>query len=158
MGGGRGVGGNSAHPPCPSAVQLSSCALLLSALLFVATGCTGLREWAHKGFKVGPNYCPPDAPLAPAWVEVGNGMIVPAPPEDYGWWHVFRDPTLDGLIETAYRQNLDLAAAVTRIMEARSRRSIAIGNLFPQSQSALATYAHGQISRNLGLPIQPSLN
>src|SRR5262252_3240302 len=98
MEGGRGVGGNGAHPPRALSTRLLACAVL-SVLLFVAPGCTGLREWAHKGFKVGPNYCPPDAPLAPAWMEVGNGMLVGAPPEDYGWWHVFRDPTLDGLIE-----------------------------------------------------------
>src|SRR5262245_12948369 len=98
MEGGRGDSG--AHASRTPSVRPFACALLI-ALLFVAPGCTGLREWAHKGFKVGPNYCPPDAPLAPAWVEMGNGMTVPAPPEDYGWWHVFRDPTLDGLIETA---------------------------------------------------------
>jgi NodT family efflux transporter outer membrane factor (OMF) lipoprotein len=131
---------------------------LLTSIWLIAPGCSGLRHWLHNGFKVGPNYCPPQAPLAADWVEQADSIVVAAPPEDYGWWTVFHDPVLDSLIETAYRQNLDLAAAVTRIMEARARRSIAIGNLFPQSQTALATYAHGQISRNLGLPFPGALN
>src|SRR4029079_13543989 len=102
---GRGIGAGGAQAPRAWRMRLCPGGLLIF-LLLIAPGCTGLREWAHKGFKVGPNYCTPPAPLAPEWVEANNGTTVPAPPEDYGWWHVFRDPALDGLIETAYRQNL----------------------------------------------------
>jgi NodT family efflux transporter outer membrane factor (OMF) lipoprotein len=131
-------------------------ALLL--LLLIAPGCGGLRSWLHNGFKVGPNYCPPDAPVAEEWSLEDQAILAGAGVQDYAWWGVFDDAALNGLIETAYRQNLDLAAAVTRIMEARARRGIAVGNLFPQSQTALATYAHGQISRNLGLPVPATVN
>src|SRR5690606_10034410 len=61
-------------------------------------------------------------------------------------------------IETAYRQNLDLRVAGTRILEARGQRNIAVGNLFPQSQSAMGAYAHGQITENLNVPVPSSFN
>ncbi|MBW8883621.1 MAG: efflux transporter outer membrane subunit [Planctomycetia bacterium] len=158
MEGGQGVNAGGAHAPRLLLRRLLA-ACLVSYLLLAAPGCSGLSHWLHNGFKVGPNYCPPSAPLAEEWIQQQDEKaVVAAPPEDFAWWGVFNDPALNGLIETAYRQNLDLAAAVTRIMEARARRSIAIGNLFPQSQSALAAYAHGQISRNLGLPFPGSLN
>ena len=46
-----------------------------------------------------------------------------------------------------------MRTAVARIVEARGRRGIAIGNLFPQSQALQANYAHGEISHNLGGPL-----
>jgi NodT family efflux transporter outer membrane factor (OMF) lipoprotein len=132
-------------------------AVLLLLVLVVNGGC-GLSHWAHNHFKVGPNHSQPPAPIAEAWVEQDENHVIPAPAEDFAWWSVFNDPVLCQLIEQAYAQNLDLAAAVTRIMEARARRGIAIGNLFPQSQTAQASYVHGQISRNLGLPVPASFN
>ncbi len=55
-------------------------------------------------------------------------------------------------------QNLDLRAAGTRILEARAQRGIAIGNLFPQQQTANASYFHGQITKNLNIPIPSKLS
>ena len=37
------------------------------------------------------------------------------------WWAVFRDPVLDGLVDEARRQNLDLQSAALRIEEARAQ-------------------------------------
>ena len=77
---------------------------------------------------------------------------------DQAWWEVFNDPILSSLIETAHQQNLSLKAATARILEARARRSIAAGNLFPQSQQAIGNYAHAQITQNLGLPVPTNVN
>ena len=44
-----------------------------------------------------------------------------APYDGAGWWSVFRDPVLDGLVDEARRQNLDLQAAALRIEEARAQ-------------------------------------
>jgi NodT family efflux transporter outer membrane factor (OMF) lipoprotein len=135
-------------------------ALWLIVLACLATtGCaTGLREWAHNRFKVGPNYQRPPAPVSPAYIDADNHKIACDPVQDCMWWTVFDDPTLNGLIETAYRQNLDLRVAGTRILEARGQRNIAVGNLFPQSQSAMGAYAHGQITENLNVPVPNSFN
>jgi len=112
----------------------------------------------HNGFKVGPNYCPPTAPTADQWVDEGHPAVNSAA-TDYAWWTVFKDPTLNTLIDTAYAQNLDLRAATARIIEARARRRIAVGNLFPQSQQAILAYAHGQTpGRTSGLPFGSAIN
>lgn len=126
-------------------------ALVLVGVLTLC-GCTGLRQWWHNGLKVGPNYARPPAASSPGWIDGADPRVISAPALDCSWWTVFNDPTLNGLVETARGQNLDLRAAGTRILEARAQRNIAIGNLFPQSQAAGASYVHGQISRNLNIP------
>jgi len=132
---------------------------LLLACVLATSGCTTrLSDWVHNGFKVGPNYRRPPAPVAPVYSVSGEQGLVVAPVQDFAWWTVFNDGTLNSLIESAYRQNLDLRVAGTRILEARAQRNIAIGNLFPQSQSAMGTYAHGQITENLQMPVPPNFN
>ncbi len=121
------------------------------ALMSLAGGCTSLCQWWHNGFKVGPNYARPPAAVAPAWIDSADPKINCAPACDYAWWTVFHDATLNALVESAYRQNLDLQAAGTRILDAQAQRGVAVGNLFPQSQSAIAAYAHAQLSKNLNL-------
>src|SRR5262249_23068365 len=68
------------------------------------------------------------------------------------WWRVFRDPALDALIETAYRQNISLREAGTRILAARAQRGIAVGEVFPQRQQAFADYQHVGLSQNVANP------
>jgi NodT family efflux transporter outer membrane factor (OMF) lipoprotein len=65
---------------------------------------------------------------------------------------VFRDPILNGLIQTAYEQNLSLREAGWRVMQARARRAITAGNLFPQTQQGFGQYEHIQESKNVALP------
>jgi NodT family efflux transporter outer membrane factor (OMF) lipoprotein len=130
--------------------------LLIGFAILAAGGCTSLRDWWRNGFKVGPNYAEPPAPIAANWIDSGTDPhIQNSPPNDCAWWTVFRDRVLDDLIDNAYRQNLDLRAAGTRILEARAQRNVAIGNLFPQSQQAIAAYGHGQVSTNMAFPIAP---
>jgi NodT family efflux transporter outer membrane factor (OMF) lipoprotein len=130
-------------------------ALLVGALL--ASGCTtSPSQWWHNGLKVGPQYARPSAAVADQWVDSADARVKSEPAQDCAWWTVFNDATLNGLIESAYRQNLDLRAAGTRILESRAQRNMAIGNLFPQSQTALADFAHAQLSKNLGLPLPSS--
>ena len=131
----------------------------IACFMVVAAGCTSLGQWWHNGFKVGPNYARPGAPVECAWVDSADPRIKAGLADDCPWWTAFNDPTLNNLVQTAYRQNLDLRAAGTRILEARAQRNISVGNLFPQSQSALGAYAHAQISKNLGgLPFPSILN
>ncbi len=132
-------------------------ALLLTGALFLS-GCTSMRQWYHNGFKVGPNYAQPPAPVATGWIEDADSHVDSNRAMTCDWWALFDDPALNGLIETAYRQNLDLRTAGTRILEARAQRNIAAGNLFPQSQRALGGYAHGHLSKNLTLPLPTTLN
>ncbi len=128
---------------------------LLAAM--IAGGCTtGPLEWFHNGFKVGPQYAEPPASVASQWIDANDQRVQCTPANDCNWWSVFADPTLDELITLAHRQNLDLQAAGTRILAARAQRGIAVGNLFPQQQSALGAYVHGQIPANSPtIPLPP---
>lgn len=127
---------------------------LLTALLF-ASGCTSFQEWVHNGFKVGPNFQTPSAAVADQWIDAGDRHIVQKPLEKDAWWDVFADATLEKLIDTAYRQNLDLKTAATRVLEAQAHRNISAGNLFPQTQNAIGNYAHAQLSKNLSIFSNP---
>jgi NodT family efflux transporter outer membrane factor (OMF) lipoprotein len=134
-------------------VSVVATGILLAAVL-LAAGCTTLEEWVHNGFKVGPNFHRPPAPVANKWIDSGDPHLLPGP-LDEAWWHAFKDPALDTLIAEAYEQNLDLKQAVTRVLQARAQRNIAAGNLFPQSQNALGSYTHAQISQNIFPPPNP---
>jgi hypothetical protein len=36
--------------------------------------------------QVGPDYAPPEAPLAPAWQASDDERVETSPPEDAAWW------------------------------------------------------------------------
>ena len=136
------------HPPGGRSV------LALGLLALLAGGCTPLSEWVHNGFKVGPNFQPPPAPVAADWIDA-NAHLALKPAEDGAWWNAFNDGTLNSLIETAYRQNLDLKTAATRVLQAQAQRNISAGNLFPQTQTASGDYLHAQIGKNLAVFSSP---
>lgn len=121
--------------------------LLVAALIVAQSGCTtGVREWVGNGFKVGPDYCKPPAPVADDWIKSDDELVENRHIVD--WWTVFDDPKLNQLIESAYRQNLSLRAAGTRVLQARAQQAIAVGGFFPQSQQAFADYSRTNLSRN----------
>jgi NodT family efflux transporter outer membrane factor (OMF) lipoprotein len=99
-------------------------ALLLSA----AIGCA-----------VGPDYKKPEVRLNARWRGDGDARLSAQSPVDVAWWHIFQDPALDRLVELAYRQNLPLQIAGLRILEARARLGIAIGQQYPSNPGAIAS-------------------
>jgi outer membrane protein TolC len=118
----------------------------------LGSGCS-LRQWVDNGFKVGPNYCKPPAPVASEWIDYLDPRVKSEQPDLAEWWRVFKDPALDALIETAYGQNLSLRVAGSRILAARAERGIAVGQIFPQSQQAFADYQHIGLSHNVANPL-----
>ncbi len=121
---------------------------ILVVLLAFAAGCTSWRDYVHNGFKVGPNFCSPAAPVADSWIDAENPNVSTEPPREADWWRTFNDPVLDSLVCTAYRQNLTLRIAGLRILEARAQRAIAAGELFPQTQQLNGAYTRTQGSAN----------
>ena len=111
-----------------------------AALVISAGGCTSFHDYIHNGFKVGPNYCPPQAPVAEHWIDQSDIRVEPDPESLSRWWTVFNDPKLNELIACAYRQNLTLKEAGFRILQARATRAIVVGDIFPQSQTASGSY------------------
>jgi NodT family efflux transporter outer membrane factor (OMF) lipoprotein len=127
--------------------------LLAAALLapLGATGCkTNCREYIANGFKVGPNYCKPQAEVAERWIDYQDPRVISQPQNDWAWWRVFNDPALDQLVQIASRQNLTLREAGFRVMEARALRNYTTGNLFPQNQTAFGGYSRNLLSREVG--------
>src|SRR6476620_1610447 len=97
----------------------------------------------QAGCKVGPNYKTPPTAIAPAqnWIDYRDPRVDEAQHDLSHWWGVFNDPVLSGLIGQAYQKNLSLRAAGERIVEARARQGIAVGNLFPQQQNVAGAYS-----------------
>jgi NodT family efflux transporter outer membrane factor (OMF) lipoprotein len=116
-------------------------------LSLLASGCTPWREYVRNGFKVGPNYVRPPAPVAPKWIDSGDARVHEDPQDVVRWWKLFNDPVLDELICTAYRQNLTLRQAGARVLQARYQLAIDVGNLFPQQQQAVGSYERLAISK-----------
>ena len=128
--------------------------LIASVFAISCSGCTSIGDYIHNGFKVGPNYQKPPAPVASEWIDSKAKGVNVATEDLRGWWKAFKDPVLDGLIEQAYEQNLTLRSAGTRILAARAQRNIAVGNLFPQTQQAFADHNRNQLSATTANPAQ----
>ena len=123
------------------------------ALLFVVvvtsqSGCAYLGNWKRNGFKVGPEYCKPAAPVADEWIDGYDDRVREDLPNYADWWTVFDDSTMSLMIDDMYQQNLPLRVAGLRVLEARQLRAIAVGSIFPQSQTAFGDYTRSQVSRN----------
>jgi NodT family efflux transporter outer membrane factor (OMF) lipoprotein len=100
----------------PRLLLLAACALGLSAC------------------KVGPDFQRPAAPVADHWIGEPPGTAA-EPADTASWWRLFDDPTLNGLIDTAFHNNLSLQVAAARILQAQAQLNVAIGELFPQQQA-----------------------
>jgi NodT family efflux transporter outer membrane factor (OMF) lipoprotein len=138
-----------ARLPRPTLTALAVAAVVVLAL----SGCTGPREYVRNGFKVGPNYCRPPAPVARQWIDAADVSHVRQESEDLSrWWAVLNDPVLNRLMTYAYRQNLTLREAGFRVLQARAQRGIAVGGLFPQQQDMFGSY------RRIGSSLNPPTN
>jgi len=113
-----------------------------------------LDNWRRNGFKVGPNYARPAAPVADDWIDFNDPRVISDRQgvDNATWWNTFNDPVLNQLVQSSYQQNLPLRAAGLRVLEAQSQRAVAAGLLFPQLQQAFGQYQRIQLSRN-GNPV-----
>jgi len=111
---------------------------VLTALLLLTlagtVGCGQFQGWLHNGFKVGPDYCKPAAPVAENWIDFNSPAVISSPVDDRNWWRVFGDPALDSLVQATYEGNLPLHAQGQQVLEYRALRAMSVGNLFPQHQ------------------------
>ena len=114
--------------------------------LTAAGGCTPWRDYFANGFKVGPEYRRPAAPVAKDWIDRTDIVASKSPESICTWWRVLNDPTLDALVANAYQQNLTLREAGFRVLQARAARAIAAGFLFPQQQDIAGDYQRVGIS------------
>lgn len=109
------------------------CAFVWIALIFFS-GCT----------MIGPDFTPPEAPVAPKWKESEGKFTKPEPADHSQWWNVFNDPVLNKLIQLAYEQNLSLQIAGLRVLEARAQLGVVAGSLYPQAQRTTGGYSYNR--------------
>lgn len=87
------------------------------------------------GCTVGPDYVRPELKSNPAYISqsmlTGRDATRTAPELD-AWWHGFDDAELTLIIERVMAQNLDLAAAMARVDQARAAAREAGAQLAPQ--------------------------
>jgi NodT family efflux transporter outer membrane factor (OMF) lipoprotein len=82
----------------------------------------------------GPVYVRPDVALSPTFKEAPQAWTVARAPETMGsegWWHVFADPVLDGLITQLRFGNQNLAAAAARQRQSSALLRQATASLWP---------------------------
>lgn len=128
-------------PAKPIKLRGRLCVPLAMLSLISTTGCiTPAKQWWNQRLKVGPEYCRPNAEVAPAWID-DDPAVIPAPMEFSDWWTVFGDPQLDELVQSVPLDNLQLKSATARIDAARSLTRVARSTLFPQV-AGTAAFTH----------------
>jgi len=94
------------------------------------------------GCAVGPNYVAPGAPpqaTAPFLSSPAEATAPDDPPP--GWWRLYQDPVLDGLVQQALTENADLKVAAANLAQAEALVSAARVGLLPSTElSAGETY------------------
>jgi NodT family efflux transporter outer membrane factor (OMF) lipoprotein len=123
--------------------------LALALVIPQLTGCTSFSKYVHNGFKVGPNYGRPPAPVEEDWIDAADKRLREDDSNLDQWWTVFNDPVLNGLVQNAYRQNLTLREAGFRVLQARAQRGIVVGEFFPQTQFNNGDFASHGVSVNV---------
>lgn len=116
----------------PSGRSLAVLAVLLTA------ACT----------KVGPDFETPEAKVSEQWGQDEDGLLPQTPFKSEKWWEALGDPTLNRLIEVAYKNNYSLQTAGVSILQARAQLGVAIGNSYPQQQALTGDYTASRQSPN----------
>jgi NodT family efflux transporter outer membrane factor (OMF) lipoprotein len=118
--------------------------------LRLARSAGALALAALAGCAVGPEYHRPEAPLAASFHSAdalaARQASLPAPPLDT-WWNGFDDADLRRIMARVLEQNLDLAAAMARVDQARAAARLADARLLPEG-SLSASAAHQRQSVN----------
>ncbi len=124
-------------------------AVVVLALSAAVGACTPMGEYIQNGFKVGPNYCKPPAPVADHWIDSADKRLRKESDDLSHWWQVFNDPILNSLVCFAYRQNLTLREAGFRVLQARAELGIATGYFFPQTQTMDSAFSQNEVSESV---------
>jgi NodT family efflux transporter outer membrane factor (OMF) lipoprotein len=99
----------------------------------------------------GPEYRQPQMQLPNAFHNTQEIAAIPNASPDAAWWDGFHDPELSQIIERTLAQNLDLAAAAARVIEARAAANRAGAALLPQGSAGLAaSHSHDSLQSPLG--------
>ncbi len=112
-------------------------------ILAAAIACT------LPGCKVGPDFHAPTTITRSSWNLAAHPLLQGEQARLDEWWVHFNDPTLQTLVFQTLNQNLTLREAAERISEARARRAVTTGQLYPQTQVVQGSFAKNQLSANV---------
>jgi multidrug efflux system outer membrane protein len=115
-------------------------------LPLAATVAAAVTALTLAGCAIGPDYERPSMPLPERYNEAnglktGAASTVPAE-----WWKLFGDSTLNGLIDTALKNNADLLLAVARLEESEAAAREAGAALYPRIDAGVSA-THSRISQ-----------
>jgi outer membrane protein, multidrug efflux system len=105
-------------------------------VVFCIAGCSPTAEpkgiWGKLwGIEVGPDYKRPEVkPVEDFRSQIGPSEATSL--ADLGWWQVFNDKALQGLIVAALEHNYDLELAADRVEQSRALVGVAASQLYPQ--------------------------
>jgi NodT family efflux transporter outer membrane factor (OMF) lipoprotein len=85
---------------------------------------------ALAGCDLGPRPVPPMISMPPAWDAQSKAAPTAWPAQD--WWKNFGSTELDQLIAEAQANNLDIATAAARVMQAEAQLRVSGASLFPK--------------------------
>jgi outer membrane protein TolC len=122
----------------PTAFMIALSAAFLGT---VTSGCT-----------VGPNHTPPKTDLLPFHnlIDASTTGTLPAPPLDR-WWVGFSDPILVSVIELSLKQNMDVAAALSRVWQSRAAVAGASALVLPTADlGASSSFEHQSLRGKFG--------
>src|ERR1700761_7636523 len=113
--------------------MISPSSIRIKAMLAI-----GIAALLIEGCSVGPKYKGP-SPSANALAPFHNKVNEPEPgtppaPALDEWWSGFNDPMLVTVIQRALNQNLDLAASLERVNQARAVAGGAAARLLPEGE------------------------
>ncbi len=111
----------------------------------------GLSALSLAACAAGPDYVVPIPPPAAAGAFVTANPATVAAPTDNGWWRMYDDPVLDGLVADALAANTDIRVAVARLDRARASLRGAKTDREPQVGLA-AGGSYGRASQFQALP------
>lgn len=116
---------------------------VLTLVCFLVAGCS-----------VGPDYRRPETAAPAVWQEAQQNGIDTQASQLAEWWKEFKDPMLDGLVERAVKNNLDLRIAEARVREERASLAATSAGLWP-TLDVSGSYSRNRASQNaVGSPTQ----
>ena len=123
---------------------------LAATLMPGLTGCSPLKDWVRKGFKVGPDYRPPPVPAESAWIDDGQPLLATAPVNEGEWWTILGDPVLNDLTRQVRDNNWTLKELGARVLASRAQLDVTKGKFFPQRQAIDGAYSRQVFNFNQG--------
>jgi NodT family efflux transporter outer membrane factor (OMF) lipoprotein len=122
-------------------------------LLVALASVSLVAQLCVSGCAVGPSYRKPEPTLKQFHSAVGlkaRSTSAPTPPLET-WWEGFNDPMLSRIVQRARDQDLDLAAALARVEQARAAAREAGAQLLPTVDlNAQATRIHESLESQIG--------